>query len=351
MRRIVTIILFAVVMLVSSCERRELMDLSNTHYVRVYIDEEIKNVTTGFYDENNARPAYKSPSVVRVILADAKTGAAKADRYLRNRSQDAKGTYYDGYIIAEPGDYKLMAYNFDTEVTLTSATHIHHDAKAYTNKIASLLYSKLPSRVQSSVEEEIVYDPDHLFAASCEYVHIPYLDVLDTLKTEDGEHFMARSIVKSYFLQVRVKGIQHVSSTVALLTGMAGSAWLCTGEMDVQHPVTVYFEMLQAESGAAGISRSSADEAVIYTTFSTFGRIPDSTNKLEITFDFLTVYGKPYSATFDLSEKFLSREAQENQWLLLDEEVIEIPEPPKADGGGFRPSVGQWGDVETEIIL
>ena len=40
----------------SSCEHRELSDVNNMHYVRVYLDEDIKNVTTGIYNEAYDRP-------------------------------------------------------------------------------------------------------------------------------------------------------------------------------------------------------------------------------------------------------------------------------------------------------
>lgn len=350
-----------VLAMATSCERRPLLDLSNTHYVRVYIDEELLNVTKGFYNEEYARPTYDSPDVLRVVLADPQTGLAKAERFLRDMGKDEKGTFYEGYIIADPGRYKLMAYNFDTESTIVGEANSHNDAKAYTNEIASHLKTKIPSRAgkkeqkpaETKSPEKIVYDPDHLFAASCGDVYIPYAEQLDTLRTPEGEHFTASSLVKSYYLQVRVKGLQYATSSVGLMTGLAGSAWINGAGMDEDDPVTVYFEMMPGESNAAGVMRTGGnDVATIYTTFSTFGKLPDAENELEITFDFLTTYGKPYSETIDVTELFSTPEAVEHQWLLIDH-VIEIPEPPEGEtaGGGFTPSVDEWGDVETDIII
>lgn len=352
---------FCVLLLTTSCERRPLLDMSNTHYVRVYVDEELLNVTKGFYNEDYARPEYDSPDVLRVVLADPQTGVAKAERFLRDMGKDEKGTYYEGYIIADPGRYKLMAYNFDTESTLVGNANNHNDAKAYTNEIASHLKTKIPSRApkqasnsaQTKSTEKIVYDPDHLFAASCGEVYVPYAEEIDTLQTPEGEHFKASSLVKSYYLQVKVKGIRYATSSVGLMTGLAGSAWLNGAGMDKEDPVTVYFEMMPGESSAAGVMRTGGnDVATIYTTFSTFGKLPDAENELEITFDFLTTYGKPYSETIDVTELFSTPEAVEHQWLLVDH-VIEIPEPPEGEtaGGGFTPSVDEWGDVETDIII
>ena len=42
-----------------------------------------------------------------------------------------------------------------------------------------------------------------------------------------------------------------------------------------------------------------------------------------------------------------------NQWLLLDYEIV-IPPPPPGSGsgnGGFKPSVDEWDDVQTDIII
>ena len=123
-------------------------------------------------------------------------------------------------------------------------------------------------------------------------------------------------------------------------------------------PVTVYFEMSPgAESSAAGVravksgsSDPASDEVLLYTTFGTFGNIPSAPNRLEITFDFTTVYGKPYYETFDITDLFLTEDAIVRQWLLIDKTIV-IPDPPKGSSGGFRPGVDEWGDVYTDIII
>ena len=53
MRRLLNILLPVILLLAASCERRPMVELSNTHYVRVYVSEDIKNVTTGFYNEED----------------------------------------------------------------------------------------------------------------------------------------------------------------------------------------------------------------------------------------------------------------------------------------------------------
>lgn len=348
MRRL-TIILTGVLMLLSSCERRPLFDLFNTHYVRVYIDEHLLNVTTGFYNPDHQKPAYSSPSIIRVALTDPDTGVVKAERYLRNMDRDERGTYYDGYIIADPGRYHMIAYNFDTEATIISGANSHLSMEAYTNEIASHLYSKIPSRVKAPVpNERIVYEPDHLFVVDCGDVIVNYVEQLDTLKTPQGDYFTGESIVKSYYLQINVKGMQYVSSSVALLDGMAGSTRLHGRMPDTEDPVTVYFEMLKSD-----IPENEEGETVIYTTFNTFGKLPDVISNLEITFDFLTTYGRHYSEKLDITEKFKEPDAIDHQWIIIDH-AISIPDPPAPEpgsGGGFVPEVGPWEDIETDIVI
>ncbi len=351
MKRLMYILTIIAVVLFAGCERRPLLDMCNTHYVRVYIDEALPNVTQGFYNESYVKPTYNRPDVLRLILADPETGEEKAVRFLRDMGQDERGFFYEGWIVADPGRYNLMVYNFDTETTHVDNHNNYIDAKASTNEIASHLRSRIPSRGEN-VEEKIVYDPDHLFAATCGELDVPYVEEVDTLLNHDGEHFVAKSIVKSYYLQVKVKGMEYATSSVGLLSGMSGSAWVNGSGMDTDDNVTVYFELQPEDGRAAGIARAGDDGAVtIYTTFSTFGKLPDAENQLEITFDFLTIYGEPHSETLNITSTFSTTEAVEKQWLLLDH-VIEIPEPPNQAGGeGFKPVVDEWSDVNTNIEI
>ncbi len=180
-RRIVYLLFAVAVLAICGCKRRPLVDMENMHYVRVYLDEELLNVTTGFYDESRRKPAYKRPDIMRVALFDPITGTVASERYLRGRGRDERGSYCDGYIFAAPGDYRLLTYNFGTESTLLRRENDYAGVEAYTNEIATHLYNLLPSRADGSDGERIVYMPDHLFAAG-EQVHIPYTGHVDTLK-------------------------------------------------------------------------------------------------------------------------------------------------------------------------
>ena len=331
----------------SSCQFRPLEEMSNTHYLRVYLDEDMRNLTEGFYNESYQRPAYSTPQVLHVVLADPSTGDVVAERYLRNMGEDADGRYLDGYVICEPGEWDLLVWNFDTEATQVRDERNVFDAMGYTNEIASHLRAGLSSRNSSKTEEpeRIVYDPDPLFVAQSRVV-LPYVEKVDTLRPSGGGRFEARCITETWFLQVRVKGMDFVTSAKSLLTGMAGSMWMWNPRMNEGDPVTLYFDMNEGE-------RNYADATtIVYATFSTFGRLPGVVNDLQVTFDFVTTYGTTYSETLDITLKFDEDEALKHQWILLDKDVvIEIPDPPANGGGGFNPGVGNWDDIETDLII
>ncbi len=342
--------------LLYSCHRRPLFDLESTHYVRVYLDEELKNVTTGFYNGEHLKPSYSTPSVVRVMLCDPATDKVVAERYLQNKGSDERGNYLDGYISALPGNYKLLAYSFGTESSIVRNENAFSGAEAYTNNISSYLYGNFNSKDRE--DEKIVYDPDHLFVDTHENLTIGYKSHVDTLYNEAGEYFTAQSIVKTYYIQVTVEGAQYVSSAVALLDGLGSSSPLYKQGVPNPEPVTVYFDMIKSgtENTAGGtVSQSSPVEpvvAVMYSSFGTFGKLEGIDNNLEMAFDVVTVDGRKLSYKLDITHKFYEDDAVNHQWIIIEEPIV-IP-PPENDNngtGGFIPTVDEWQDIQTEIII
>ncbi len=330
----------ACLMLMSACERRPLEDPADVHYIRVYVDEELKNVTTGFYAEDRVRPEYVSPSAVRVVLYDPSTGEMVTERYLRESGRDEKGLYFHGHINAEQGEYNLLAYNFGTESTILADENHFFRSYAYTNAVSALIASRLPSR--SSGDEPLVNMPDDLFLSKMENLEVLPNVNIDTLYNENGEHFRARSIVKSYYLQLRIRGVQYASEISSMLSGLGGSVHLAGPVPEDGNPVTIWFDCHHTEP--------VDNEAILYTTFSTFGKLPDETNMLKMSFAIVTTTGQMLVADIDITDEFLKPDAVEHQWILLDK-VIELTGPEIGGGGGFSPGVNDWTDVSTDIII
>ena len=55
--------IFILFLLFTSCEHRPLVEQNNMHYVRIYLDEKLRNVNFGFYDETKKKPEYSTPQI------------------------------------------------------------------------------------------------------------------------------------------------------------------------------------------------------------------------------------------------------------------------------------------------
>lgn len=367
MKRILLLLLLAVFTgLVVSCQFRPLEDPANVSYLRIYVDDNMLNVTTGFYEDNVraktggvvdvhfTRPDYSKPEILRIGLFDVSTGALVSERFLRNQGNDSRGHYFDGYITINPGTYNLVAYNFGTESTVVGHEYNCYQMEAYTNEIAPSIKSKLKSRTKTDealASEVIRYDADPLFVAGAEGLVVPLHSKLDTLCDGSGQPwFHAQSVVKSYYLQIGVIGAQYIASSSCLLTGMAASTHTLEPDFEKSPETTLFFEMKRGV-WPEGYREGYSSFHCIYTTFGTFGCLPDKNKNLSVSLEFVTTYGVQIDTTFNLSTEFLKTDAIERQWILPDFE-IKIPEPPdQRAGGGMAPSVDDWGEVNNDLDI
>lgn len=344
-------LLFVCAMVTSllSCEHRPLETPVNTRYIRVYIDEEIKNVTCGFYNQAYERPEYNRPRALRVVVADPNTGKAVLERYIQEQGTDEHGYYIHGYINLPPGTYNMLVYSYGCAYTMISNPYDFYTMAAYTSAVSEYYYQYIPSMSQTKGPEGIRQQPDHLFHEVVEDIKVCASPTLDTLRRADGSYFRAHSLIKSYYIQLKVKGIEWATSAVSLLSGMAGSSLMHRHEGFVEtDDINVLFSMKQASR-----QRNSDDEssnAVLYTTFHTFGKLPKQTNMLTISFEFMKRDGTSQVEEIDISDMFTTPMVRDNQWILIEKEIELLP-PMNGSGGGMTPGVDDWNDVEAGIIL
>lgn len=353
MKRFLKIIAYSVCVLVAismlqSCEHRVLEDPVNTHYVRIYFDQDIKNVTCGFYDENMEKPHYEIPRAVRVALADPETGKVVSERYLQEQGTDEKGYYIHGYISAYPGNYNLLVYSMGTAHTSIQNMNDYYLMTAYTGVVNEQYAKYMPILQETKGPEGINQQPDHLFHVAQENVVLARKSNIDTILNSDGEFFRAHSIVKSYYIQVKVKGIRWATSAVSVLSGMAKSSLLHSHNGILgSEPTNILFSMKRGEFDEN--SSSSESSALLYTTFHTFGKLPEYPNTLNITFEFMKRDGSSQVEEIDITEMFATPMVRDHQWILIEKEIT--LEPPGGSGGGMTPGVDDWTDVESDIYL
>jgi hypothetical protein len=196
----------------------------------------------------------------------------------------------------------------------------------------------------------ICRQPDHLFVAKVEGVEIDkpdFYEAPDTIKNEKGTYPVAETIVKTYYLQFNIKGVEHVRSAVALISGMAGSKIMHSNEMVKDDVASIYFNLNNGKDKA----RTSDDIAVAYASFNTFGKLPHTEGYLDVTFEFKTIYNTVQTETFHITDIFETKMAKENQWIIIDK-VIDIVPPEGADtSGGITPGVTEWEQIEGSITI
>ena len=332
-----------------SCEHRPLETPVNARYVRVYIDEDIKNVTCGFYNEAYERPEYIRPRAMRVVAADPNTGKVVSERYIQEQGTDEQGYYIHGYINLPPGTYNMLAYSYGCAYTMISNPYDYYAMTAYTSAVNEYYYQYIPSMSQTKGPEGIRQQPDHMFHEMVEGITVCASPTLDTLRCADGAYFRAHSLVKSYYIQLKVKGIEWATSAVSLLSGMAGSSLLHRHEGLVEtDDINVLFSMKQATRHRNADDGSS--NAVLYTTFHTFGKLPKQSNMLTVSFEFMKRDGTSQVEEIDVTDMFSTPMVRDNQWILIEKE-IELQPPINGMGGGMTPGVDDWNDVEAGIIL
>ncbi len=316
-----------------SCERRPLEEPDFGTGVRVMVNiNAIANVTADIYNENIPLPDI-SPEVMHVLFFEKNADRLVTEAYLRDKSVGEDGqTTFRGNISISPGSYRMLIYNFGTETVAVRESHSWEAALAYTDPVPDRIAGSFQTK--TSPGEKVLLQPDHLVVARSDDETIPYHSGTYTVRAE------SRSIVESYYVQIKVEGLEYVSGAQAILSGVCGGNILSSNTRITDPPASVYFRMHKSHDRGV---------PVICTVFNTFGRIEDYRNELEVTFDLRTVDGRTVNRTFDISGLFLTEACIRHRWLLL-EETIHI-DPPKSDGGGFDPSVGDWEDERHDIII
>ena len=332
----------------SSCEHRVLTDPTNVHYVRVYLDENIKNVTYGFYNESYDHPEFTRPLNMMACLADSQTGEIVSEGILKYQGNDARGNYIDGYVAAPSGEYNLLVYQLGSPHTLIKQAGNYFSMHAYTTAVSERVLGYLAQTSKVIDSDKIMQEPDHILVTRCNDIQIKHSEKVDTLKTADGDFFTARSIAKSYYLQLNIKGVQWVKSASAVLSGLSGSSLLCEEDGMVEtDPVNLYFNMQYNGSQKRASSENPAE--VLHATFTTFGKIPDLTSELTLNFEFTKSDGSSQVESIDITEVFKTPMAIENQWLLLDKEITITK--PIGGSGGMDPGVDGWKEEEADLPM
>ena len=298
----------------SACQRRPLTTADYMVVVNIEIEKDIVNYTVE-----------KDPSLMRCIFYDSETGDFVTQAFLPPTG---------GQVSLIPArEYDVLVYNFDTESTWLEEENWYHRIYASTSLIPDSFRTKLRSRASKGDEEEIVYDPDHLFVGRLNDVFIPARSVDAPPVVLD---VVCQTVVESWIIEVKtVTGVKNIGSMAGVVTGLAASNRIGLNERSDEY-VTVYFD-----------NQTIDEQGLLTAKFNTFGWTEGIIEPQILSLVFTDVAGKGHVYNIDVSDQFIDNP---EQIIRLNLE-IDIPEPMTSGDGGFVPKVDEWDDVNTDIII
>ena len=298
----------------ASCQRRPLTTADFMVILNIEIEKDIVN-----YEVE------KDPSLMRCIFYDSQSGAFVTQAFLPPTG---------GQVSLIPSrEYDVLVYNFDTESTWLEDENWFHKIYASTSLIPDSFRTKLRSRATKGDEEDIVYDPDHLFVGRLNDVYIPARSVDAPPVVLDVR---CETVVESWILEVKtITGKKNIGTTAAVVTGLAESNRIGPNERSEEF-VSVYFD-----------NQVIDDNGLLTAKFNTFGWNKDILEPQILSLVFTDIAGTGHVFNVDVSDQFPDNKEQ----IIRVEMEIDIPEPMTGGDGGFVPKVDEWDEINTDIII
>ncbi len=361
-KRIVRIFLAAALVMVSfsACHRRPLEEPSGA--VRIAIKVDVKTVTNVnanirssvvLYGSNTSlweeKMSQLDPELMRVLVYDPETDKLLTQSFISSTEIDAEGNkVFMGSLGISHGNYNFLVYNFDTPTTQVNQENSEQSIIAFTDEVSPAMKARyLGTKADDDEDINIHYEPEHLLVANEKDVRISPHDTLVVVRTE------ASTVVDTYYLQVRVKGMQFASSASAVISGLSPSNHIGYNIRTVDPSAAVVFDMQKGQD----LSLDGDNKDVLCAVFNTFGKIDQVSSELYVTFNVFDTAGNLRQYTANLDDVFKTEEAILYHWLIVDESclVIDIPDPgvnpPTPGNGGFQPQVDDWEEEEGTMVL
>ena len=301
-------------MLSAACQRRPLTTADYAVTLNIHIDKDIVN-----YEYE------KDPSLMRCIFYDSHSGAFITQAFLPPTG---------GQVSLIPArEYDVLVYNFDTESTWLENENWFQKIYASTSVIPDSFRTKLRSRATKVDEEQIVYDPDHLYVGRLNDVFIPSRSVDAPPVILD---VTCQTVVESWIIEVKtVTGVKNIGSMAGVVTSLSGSNFIGPNDRSSDF-VSVYFDNQAIDS-----------EGTLTARFNTFGWTSEIKEAQVLSLVFTDVAGKGHVYNIDVSNQFPGNKEQ----IIRIQTEIDIPEPMTSGDGGFVPKVDEWDEINTDIII
>lgn len=332
-----------------SCHRRPLVDMHEKIEIRVKVNiKAISNITENVYNPRIPVPK-PSTDMMRVMVYDPESKNLLTQSFIFDKVVDENGEeMLSGKLDINYGNYDFVIYNFDTPTTLVKDENNENKILAYTSEIPPSIRSTYFSTKADDTDYDsmlIDYEPDHLMVAREHDYRISPHDTMVVINTT------ATTIIDTYYIQIHVENAQYMASdgAMAVITGLSPSNRFGLNLRTEDPSAAVVFDLQKSTDDKLPY----ANKDVICAVFNTFGKINSESSDLHVTFSVKDVSGKYQTFDTSLNDVFLTEDAIERHWLLVNETFTLVPPVvgPTDGQGGFQPVVDDWEQEEGQITL
>ena len=251
-------------------------------------------------------------------------------------------TDYDGgRIRLTAGTYNSICVNSDERNLLVQNSDRFESFYVTTKEVSSMggisdfgITTKNIPRAKGSEDQRIVEEPNSIWFSNARDIQIGD-------RTEQDLSLSVIPRIINYNIEIQnAENLKWVYGATATISGMVGGFYPATGELS-DEKVTIPFE-----------TRLDKESSTISGSFTSFGYCQSEDDP-----HYLKVYAvlsddSWWDFTYDITE--LIHDSEET---MLDKDTVslvlkDLPIPkPVANGGGFKPTVGEWNSVEIELKM
>lgn len=243
-----------------------------------------------------------------------------------------------GWARLNPGTYRSVAYNNDTETILLRNMGLYNTLEAYTRQSSieegtQLTRAGMP-RAANAENEPVILEPDTLWAAASEPILLNAGDTTDVKVLPKQRYCDVEVTIRN------VPNLQYTGSFGGALSGLAPSVLVASGQLG-ETPATQAFPCY------------AIDETTLQMRFRIFGHCPHR-DQGETFPHLLTVYailadGTKWYYTMDVTNQMHDRKQNpDDTHIAVELEDLPVPKPI-VNGSGFHPTVDGWQGEEIEV--
>lgn len=314
MRRLTLIFAALLAILTTSCRHKELCyDHSHTRDINVVFDwcnapdAAPKSMSLYLFPEDGSKP-------------------------LRYEFTDRNG----GRIRVVAGRYKAICLNSDTRNVTIHNNHDYElfcistkDEYAISGMGKTDIGVKSLPKAKGAEEERWVRSPEEMWSGCHENLLIEHHD--QTITLTPLPH------IRNCYVEIRnAANLQWTNGMSASLSGMAGGHHpSCRKESE--ELVTIAFE-----------TRYDPNGNTVTGGFTTFGHCPEEDGTHKLTVYAILADDSKWYYTYNVTQQIHEAEDPYNIYIFLDD--LPLPKPV-VNGGGFKPTVGEWKEIEINISM